>query len=317
MATPETSSAYARLVHRAGGSLPPPSWSEPGDLARMSTEAMTEQRGDVREHPSHGVVRLSGAGVSGHSAALDEVGSIALHWQRCVTAVGAALEGTKTSFGQIPRSVVQRTQLVLNAAPSPGSVVLDVSPTADPTIEAYPGGQVTFFDAPRPLADRAAETLIGLLGHAATVGPDADEFGLEILRLGPRVASHLKRLADVLDKAHFDLDVSWAEPSRPTRRAALSAGAAGWLRDFVQGRALDGQEAEMSGIVRTVSDIAKWSIETPEGLRSVDARALDTEVIQDTRVGQYVRLVALVRVTERPDGSTSTTYDALEILSRN
>lgn len=310
-------SAYERLLARATSPLPAPTWSEPGDLGRMSIDAMVEQRSDARDQSSRGAVRLSGAGVVGHSAPLEEVGKVAMHWQRCVTAVGAALEGTKTSFGQIPRTVTQRTQLALQAAPGPGSIVLDLEPTADPTIEAYPGGQTQIFEAPRPLADRAAEALIELLASAASVGPDGDEFGLEILKLGPRVASHLRRLADVLDKGHFDLDVSWAEPKHATRRAHVSAGRAGWLRDFVAGRALDGQETEMAGVVRTVSDIAKWSIETAAGLRSVDARALDAEVIRETHVGQFIKMVVLVRVTERPDGSTSTTYDALEVQSRS
>jgi hypothetical protein len=315
MATADGSSAFERLMQRAGPNLPEVTWSAPGDLGRMSVEAVVAQRSDPRELSSHGAVRLSGVGVTGHSAALDEVGAVAMAWQRCVTAVGAALEGAKTSFGQIPRSVAQRTQLSLNTAPSPGSIVLDLSPRTNPTVEAYPGGERPFFGAERPLADRSAEALIDLLQQASAAGPDADELGRSLLRLGPRVASHVRRLADVLDKAHFDIDVAWMEPQHPTKRAAIPAGTAGWLRDFVAGRHLDGREAEMVGTVRTVSDIAKWSIETTEGMRQVDASALDADVIRQTHVGQAIRLVVLVRVTERPDGTSSTTYDALDVLT--
>lgn len=314
MATSDTSSAFGRLMARATEPLPEATWSEPGDLGRLSIEAMAAQRVDNRELASHGAVRLTGAGVIGHSAPLDSVGAVATSWQRCVTAVGAALEGVRSSFGQIPREVAQRTQLTLSAAPSPGSVVLELSAQADPLREVEPDGQKQILDRPRPLADRASDTLIGLLGQAAQIGPDADELGAEFLRLGPRVASHVRRLADVLEKAHFDLDVTWLEPERPTRRALVPSGTAGWLRDFVDGRALDGQETELVGTVRTVSDIAKWTIETDEGMRPVDARSLNPKVVGSTRVGQPIRLIVLVRVTERPDGTSTTTYDALDVL---
>lgn len=308
--------AFERFMQRSRGPLPAASWGDPDDLGRLSIEAMVSQREDVRDLTSQGSVRLTGAGVVGHSAPLEDVGAVASSWQRCVTAVGASLEGVRTSFGQIPRDVVQRTRLTLTAAPAPGSIQLDLAPESNPLRETSQNGQMVAYDTPRPLADQASEALIALLDQAATTGPDADELGEAIRRLGPRVASHIRRLADVLEKAHFDLDVAWAEPNSPTRRAKLSAGTAGWLKDFVAGRALDGQEQEMSGTVRTVSDIAKWQIETADGLRSVDATSLEREVVEATHVNQTIRLLVLVRVTERPDGTSSHTFDALEVLDR-
>ena len=150
----------------------------------------------------------TGAGVVGHSAPLDDVGAVATSWQRCITAVGASLEGVRTSFGQIPREVVQRTRLTLTAAPSTGSIQLDLAPEANPLRETSKDGQMVVYDTPRPIADLASETLIALLDQAARTGPDGDDLGDVIRRLGPRVASHVRRLADVLDKAHFDLDVT-------------------------------------------------------------------------------------------------------------
>ncbi len=310
-------SAFERLMERAEGPLPEVTWSEADDLGRMSVEAMIRQREDVRDLASRGSVRLTGAGVIGHSAPLDDVGAVASSWQRCVTAVGASLEGVRSSFGQIPREVVQRTRLTLTAAPATGSIQLDLAPEANPLRETSEDGQMVAYDTPRPLADLASETLIALLDQASNTGPDADELGDAIRQLGPRVASHVRRLADVLEKAHFDLDVVWAEPNAATRRATLTAGTAGWLREFVTGRALDGQEQELTGIVRTVSDLTKWQIETPDGLRSVDASSLEPEIIEQTHVKQEIRLLVLVRVTERPDGTTSTTYDALDVLGRD
>lgn len=315
--TTSDGSAFERLMQRAQQPMPDVTWSEVDDLGRLSLEAMIREREDVRDLASRGSVRLTGAGVVGHSAPLDDVGAVATTWQKCVTAVGASLEGVRTSFGQIPREVVQRTRLTLTAAPAPGSIQLDLSPESNPLRETSEDGQMVAYGTPRPLADEASEALIALLDQASNAGPDADELSDAIRRLGPRVASHVRRLADVLDKAHFDLDVTWAEPNSPTRRASLSAGTAGWLREFVTGRALDGQEEELSGTVRTVSDISKWQIETPDGLRSVDASSLEREIVEQTHVNETLRLLVLVRVTERPDGSSSTTYDAIDVLGRD
>ena len=207
--------AFERLMERAQRPLPEVTWTDADDLGRMSVEAMIRQREDVRDLASRGSVRLTGAGVVGHSAPLDDVGAVATSWQRCITAVGASLEGVRTSFGQIPREVVQRTRLTLTAAPSTGSIQLDLAPEANPLRETSKDGQMVVYDTPRPIADLASETLIALLDQAARTGPDGDDLGDVIRRLGPRVASHVRRLADVLDKAHFDLDVTWSEPNVP------------------------------------------------------------------------------------------------------
>jgi hypothetical protein len=314
MATPEES-PLQRLLARAAVELPSATWDGPGDLGRMSIESMIESRHDVRDVVSQGVVRLSGAGVSGHAADLDAVGRIATLWQRCVTAVGAALEGTKAARGRLSSSVLLGTQLSLNAAPGPGSIVLAVSPKQNPFVEIAPGGEMPLLDAPRPIADRASEELIELLSQACQVGPDGDELAAHFGELGPRAATAIKALADALNEDHFDVDVSWQEPSQPTRRASMPSGTAGWLSDFVAGRALDGVEKELSGTVRTVSDIAKWSIETAEGRIHVDASSLDADSVRATHVGEEIRLWVLLRVTQRPDGSTHETYEALDVLN--
>lgn len=313
MATPEES-PLQRLLARAVSPLPSATWDGPGDLGRMSIESMIDSRHDVRDVASQGVVRLSGAGVSGHAADLDAVGRVATLWQRCVTAVGAALEGTKAARGRLSSSVMLGTQLSLNAAPGPGSIVLALSPKQDPFVEIAPAGEVPLVDVPRPVADRASEELISLLSQASRADTDGDDLAAHFGELGPRAATAIKALADALSEDHFDVDVSWKEPRQPTHRAAMSSGTAGWLSGFVAGRALDGVEQEISGTVRTVSDIAKWSVETAEGRIHVDASSLDAASVRATHVGEEIRLLVLVRVTQRPDGSTHETYEALDVL---
>src|SRR4051812_44287595 len=101
---------FERLMSSAR-SLPEPDWSGPGDLSRAGIEAMVAQSGDIRDLRSKGSVRLTGAGVRNHSADLEGVGLVAQHWQRMITAVGAALEGSTSAFGRISALVEARTKL--------------------------------------------------------------------------------------------------------------------------------------------------------------------------------------------------------------
>lgn len=313
MATPEEN-AFEGLLAVARTPLAEARWQHPSDLSRMSVEAMhLRSGGEPRELRSCGSLRMSGVGVIRDAAGLDQVGAIATLWQRCITAVGAAIEGVSSLRGRLPAYIVLRTQLLLNTSPGPGSVVLSLSPQSDPFAEVAPSGQRQM-EAPRPLADLASERLIDLLSQAQHADIEANSLGASLRDLGPRVSSTVRALASALDSAHFDVDATWAEPQQDTRRASLSAGTAGWLRDFVSGRALDTYEDELLGTVRTVSDVSKWVIEAAdEELRTVDASELDAGTV---RVGETVRLRVIVKTVERPDGSSRVTMTAAEILER-
>lgn len=286
-----------------------------GDLGRASIEAFVSARSDARELRSAGQLRLSGAGVLGHAAELDDVGQLASLWQRCVTAVGAALEGSQSAFGRLANDIHERTQLMLDASPVPGSLVLNVQPKMSPISESYPAGEQSLFeDDPRPLADRASETLLQLLQHASQPSLDElDNLTAEFRSLGPRVATSVKMLADAIVKAHVDMYVEWREPLAATVRASLSATSAGWVSEFVGGRDLDAEDFLLRGTVRTVSDIAKWSVETPSGLEQVDAGQLPADFVRSTNVGDSVELLVRVRQTQRPDGTVRRALTAREL----
>lgn len=315
MATSDERPAYQRLLNRKVADFPEVPDFGPGDLGRVSIEAMVSQADEVRDLASNGAVRISGAGVFGHAADLESVGKVATTWQRLVTAIGAALEGSKGAFGRIPLRVENLTRLNLAAAPGEGSIVLRLTPASNPQVEAAPDGVRSMFDAPRPLADRASEALAQLFADVAAVGPDADALAAELQFFGPRVGSALRSFTDIAFQQHFDIDFEWREPEQPTRRANMSAGTAGWLRDFVDGRDLDAMESVVEGTVRTVSDISKWSIETADGMRHIDASQLDPDVVRATTVGQAIRLLVLMRVRERPDGTSTQAIQALRPLS--
>lgn len=306
---------FERLMARATN-VPEASWTGPGDLGRASIEAMATAIGDVRDIASRGSVRLTGAGVQGHSADLAGVGAVAANWQRLVTAVGASLEGARSAKGPVSRQIAARTKLALQAAPAPGSIILNLSAASDPQLEASPGNQRAMFDSQRPLADRAVEALLGVMADASSTDLDSnDALAEELQALGPRVASAIRQFSDVAATEHFDVEMLWAEPAQPTRRASLTATTAGWLRDFVTGRDLDAVEEELIGIARTVSDFSNWVIEGDDGIRRVDASALGGDEVRQVRVGDVVRLAVLVRATARPDGTTTSTVTATALLA--
>lgn len=307
-------SALERLLARASRPLPDVTWSDAGDLGRMSVEAMVAQSSDLRELTSVGALRLHGAGVEGHAAPLSSVGQIASSWQRAVSAVGAALEGAKSNRGRLADVILQRTALMLAAAPAPGSLVLQVTPRSDPFIEVAPDGTPPLVDPERPLADRASETLIELLGHAVDAGPDAEDLADSMRELGARVAANIKELSRMLELANFDLDASWREPGRPSVRVRFPSGTAKWLADFVDGKALDSYEDEVVGVTRTISDVARWRIETTDGTRFVDASELSPTARATPHLGETVRLAVRVHPVIRPDGTSSESLVATELL---
>lgn len=308
MATPD--SAFERLMARATDDLPSPTWSDPADLSRMSIAVMASRDATAVDHiGSTGEIRLHGSGVEGHAASLDLVGQVASRWQRAVSAVGAAIENVRSTSGRFPDIIAHRTALLLSASPGPGSIVLSISPRTDT--------QPTLSDVHRTLADEASETLLRLLAAAAGPVPKATALAAELKQLGPRTAGSVRLLAAALDQAHFDMDAVWREPGSQPVAVSLSAGGAGWLKDFVKGQELDVSETEMAGIVHTVSDVAKWLVDVSGEQRLIDASRLAPTVIRAVHIGQSVRLKVRVNAVERPDGTMVETLTAMELLSQS
>lgn len=288
-----------------------------GDWGRLSRDAFIASLDvDARSVRSTGDLRLHGVGVEMNTADLMAVGAIATAWQKAVSATGAALEQVKSLRGALPIDVVLRTALVLNASPTPGSVVLHVEPKASPLPEVEPDGDVPMVNPARPLADRASEQLIRLLERAAT-GELADTDGLsqELRTLGPRVGGAISGLARVLDRANVTLDATWAEPETPTVRASVTPSGAKWIAQFVAGRGLDAEEQEIHGVLRTVSDRERWLVEVGEDDIRMDASELEPSVAAEWHVGAYVSLTVRVAQTERPDGTTRRSMKILSVTS--
>jgi hypothetical protein len=301
-----------RAVESDSADMAPPGRGEWGRLSRDSFIA--SRTVSARAVGSEGDLRLHGVGVEMNSADLSAVGSIATAWQRAVAATGAALEQVKTLRGALPSDLLQRTALVLNASPQPGSVVLHIEPKVSPLLEAEPEGDVPMIEPSRPLADRASQHLIELLGRAGS-GPlaAADELSEDLRALGPRVGAALSGLAQVLDRANIALDASWAEPEAPTVRASVTPSDARWIAQFVAGRGLDAEEQQVRGTLRTISDRERWLVEVGDDDLRMDASELDPSVAAMWHVGSDVTLTVRVASTQRPDGTTRTTMKILAV----
>lgn len=313
----DTKSPLAELLARipAGADLPMPTTSR--DVDRLAAESHHQREGlIVRDLRSHGTLRLHGQTEGEHAAPLALVGSVATAWQKAVTAVGAALEGMTQARGRLPLATVVRTTLEVLAPPSPGSLVVELSPVADPVEEAEPKGNVAMFDAERPLADQAAGRLIELCRVLAEADPQRmDDLADEIRTLGPRVGGAVRGLAEALAGSALDLEASWEEPGRPTIRSDWSPQAATWVAAFIKGRDLDAEKSVLTGVAVTVSERERWLVTDDAGEAVyVQVGSLTPEDTHSVRPSDRIELEIESTSRVTPTGEVHTTRKALRLL---
>lgn len=288
------------------------------DWSRQSVEAFITQRtGTIRAQHSHGTLRLHGAGVQEHAAELGQVGLITAAWQKAVSATGAALERVYTLRGALSAEITRRTTLLLSASPAAGSIVLHVEPQSAPMEEVEPEGNISMIDTPRPLADRASETLIKVLADFSTTNPVVDDgLATSLRELGPRVGSSLTNLAQAISRSRITIDASWVEPGAATVSASIDPAAAKRMRAFVAGRGLDAEEQTITGTLRTVSNAERWLVELPTGeTERMGATELPAEEVEKWHVGAIVELRVRVALREQPDGNVRRTFTILSLAA--
>ncbi len=281
-----------------------PEWETASDLSRASVEAMTRiQAGTARVIKSAGSLRIHGNGVHEHSADLDAVGNVMSLFQSLVTAIGAVIEGHGASRGRVPQAVIHDTQLSLDAQPAPGSIVLSITPKADEMAIAYPQGESLFgYEYPKiVLADESMDQLIELLSTISMV--DIEPFIDMVKAAGPRQAATLKALLKRLADSDFDVDVTWEEPEKPTRRVTLTSEAASYAYHSIESRNIDSYEEDITGVIQTISVTKRLEI-LPDG-QDENGKQLPTVYIKrgelsDSDLAQYSvmdRVTVHVRTT--------------------
>lgn len=268
-----------------------PEWKTLGELGRASVEAMTRlQAGTARVIKSFGSLRIHGDGVTGHSADLDAVGSVMTLFQSLVTAIGAVIDGHGASRGRVPQAVIHDTQLSLTAQPAPGSIILSITPKADEMAIAYPQGESLFgYEYPKiVLADESMDQLIKLLSAISTV--DIEPFIDMVKEAGPRQAATLKALLKRLADSDFDVDVTWEEPDKPTRRVTLTSEEASYAYYSIETHNADSYEEDITGEIRTISTTKRLEI-IPDGQdengRQLPAVYIKRGELSDSDLAQY------------------------------
>lgn len=308
---PDLSSLTERLM--AG--VPEVSWETPADLGRMSVEAMASMTPGLRRPKATGSMRLFGEGVEGHSASMLAVGQLMSQWQKLVSAVAGASQGHKGIRGRLPASIENAATLWLEASPLPGSLLLTFTPQMDPGEELTEDDVLPAFEQPdTQLVDEAISTTLTLITHGAQAGPDLDEDGVwvgELAELGPRTASALAGFARIASTADFDMDLDWAQPHKPTRRARMTSSEAAWMVSAIGARELDEARETITGRIVTITDRATIHVETsPDEIISIRPGKLDHDDFVGIEHGSDVSIDVLVEIRALPGEEPRSIYTA-------
>ncbi|WP_301121322.1 hypothetical protein [Mycolicibacterium fortuitum] len=291
-----------------------PDWATADDLSRIGFEALIDADPLGRTVASHGNIRITGDGVLGSSAKVNEVARVMTGFQRLATAVGAAQAGDK-ALGRKPNADVRRrTDLLLTAAPVPGSIILTLTPALAPAEEVGVPGMLAEFETEDQMLDTAVGAAIDVFAAGNEIGPAPENsaFVHQLGDMGPRTASAVRDLAKTLERAAFDIDIDWKQPSRSTRRVSVTAQAARHMAFVVEHANLDEQPVIIIGEYLTVSAVSAWVIQQDDGdAVTVKLGRVDPSQTRGLAVGERIRVEAIMKTETTPGGNTKTTYTAV------
>ncbi|SHU18173.1 Uncharacterised protein [Mycobacteroides abscessus subsp. abscessus] len=142
-------------------------------------------------------------------------------FQRLATAVGAAQQSDKTPGRQPNADVKRRTDLLLTAAPGPGSIILTGTLRTSPIAETgHAGGKVGMFTE-LETDDQMPDTAVAAANDVFTadndIGPAPQDsaFVRQLGDTGPRTGSAVRDLAKTLNRGQFNLEIAWWQPRGP------------------------------------------------------------------------------------------------------
>ncbi|MFN6548498.1 hypothetical protein ACK4CT_35625, partial [Mycolicibacterium nivoides] len=226
-------------------------------------------------------------------------------------------------LGRQPNADVRRrTDLLLRASPGPGSIILTVTPATSPITETgHAGGKVGMFaelETDDQLLDTAIGAAIDVFSAGNDIGPSPAQsrFVQQLAEMGPRTASALRDLSKTLDRAGFDIEIDWQQPSHATRRVTVSSTAAAYIAATVENANLDEQPVHIIGEYLTVSAVSSWLIQQDDGdTVTVKLGRIGKDEAHGLAVGDRVRIEALMKVETTPGGAVKTTYTAQAVRS--
>ncbi|MEE8702067.1 hypothetical protein [Bifidobacterium crudilactis] len=303
----------------------------PEDINRRAFENFVMSRTPIpgRFLPSHGALHIIEGTGREHRADLENVSQLISSFQGLVSSLGGAIRGKKNVRGKLASDIVRDTRLKLDASPLPGSVILSISPEAEPKDELKGEDEALIDPKTDQLLDEVFPQLDSLFEQMVQLPEDpSQELDAEnsalantLQDLGPRVASSLRHLTDISSASDFSIDISWEQPLKSTiRTSRLLPDIAQRVTTLIANSATDEEIIEISGKMRTVSDIEALAI-TPFSDDGKEGKALHISgtdlsdgALTGISVGSRVVIqTAVTRTSGTIDGRSHEKYKAINI----
>lgn len=290
-----------------------PDWEDAADLSRLGVDWFRANQSDFRRDISEGKLRLSGQGISGNSGSVVGVAEAMHQFQRLILATGMSLAGQTSIRGKAPQEIVEQTRLNLNGSPEPGSLVLTMVPAMSPEQEISPTGQMDLLERQEDqVIDKVMNITISLIerGKRISLGDgETDEFLSILSESGPRVAAALRDFSLSLYRYQFEPTITWLQPRRKKLTSSLSIADLDRIGQIITSSELEREPTVVRGIIRTVSDMVPWQIETQdEVVVKVIANQIPKAQIETLSPGMLIEIKVLVTEVSGPASEITTNY---------
>lgn len=297
----------------------PDSAEELSELSARAHRAIV--RGDFGQEATELRVRLHGDGVRGHRVPADQAGALLRQTQLLVRWIGARLRSagdqkqmTATAADRL--NIVDATRLYLRPQFGAGSLVFDLvaDQPATPAGEPDQGELVDATSHIDTLLDRSLQELLNIVRSSESDTPESlGQLSNYVSRMGPRVASQLKRLAAHVTDEEIDIDLRWLGSGGRRDRANLGRRGALAIKDAVDRNKVHVDEVNLTGLLETVSTGKdQVRIETPG-----ESFKMDVDEELGVTLGRWLHreVTALVerRITWHDSGKESRAYKLLAI----
>lgn len=298
----------------------------PGSAEELSEFSTRAHRaildGSFGSEPTELRLRLHGEGVQGHRVPADQAGALIRQTQLLVRWIGARLRNLGDDK-QLAANVgdrfgiVEATRLYLQPQFGAGSLIFDLVGDERTQVEDEPQGKLIDGEEQREtLLDRSLQELLSIVTSSETDSPEAlGELSGYVSRMGPRVASQLKRLATHVTDDEIDIDLRWSSAGGRRRRASLNRRGALAIRDAVDRNKVRTDEITLTGLLETASTGKdKVRIDTPD-----DSFKMDVDEDLGVTLGRWLHREVTARLERRTtwhdSGKETVDYKLLAVAA--
>jgi len=299
--------------------VPPESADEVSEFSARAHRAIV--RGEFGQEPSELRLRLHGGGVQGHKVPADQAGAILRQTQLLVRWIGARLrslgDGKQLAARPGDRlAIAEATRLFLQPQLGAGSLVFDLVAQHAAPEDADQEGLLEPEGYTNTLLDRSLQELLSIVVSSEADSPESlGDLSEYVSRMGPRVASQLKRLAQHVTEDEINLDMRWTNAAGQRRAANLGRRGALAIKDAVDRNKVKVDEVHLTGLLETASTGKdQVRIETAD-----EAFKMDVEEEVGVTLGQWLHREVTARVERRvtwhDSGKETRAYKLLGIVA--